>query len=268
MDKKYIIEYTFKNRGARVDTEYWSNESIDVVFNIIMGDEINDLRELSADCNNQLGTYYWLIAEDIENASKCYQMAIQKGSKVAIANMGRLCYEIGHYEDMIKYCTISAIEYENVNSMYLLGLYYYRQNDINHMLEYMLMAAGYHHQDALYVLGDYHRKIKNHDLMIFYYKRAVKNGSVSSMYHMGLYHERNHNYGKMIKYYKKAIENGCSRSLESLVSFYFYKIQDEQVNECFLIGLKAGIPIELVRNLAQKFAYNHFLHKIINESKF
>lgn len=267
MDKKQLIEATYRKRSVSTDTNTWSNESIDTIFSVIMGDKINDLYELSADCNNHLGTYYFLVTEDIENASKCYQIAIQKGSIVALANMGNLCYQISHYEEMIKYCTISANEYNDVYSMYLLGLYYYRQGDTNHMLEYMLMAAEYDHYNALYVLGDYHRKIGKYDQMIFYYKRAIKNGSRSSMFQLGHYYEMNHNYGKMIKYFAKAIADGCYRSLESLITFYFYKYQYDCIDECLLIGLEAGISPKLIRNLIQKFEYNRFLNKLTNKIK-
>lgn len=268
MDKKLFVETFYKKHNIPIYINDWDNDVIDVIASVIMGDKINDLNELSASCNNHLGSYYWSFNNDIEKASECYQIAIQKGSKLAILNMGNLCGSIQHYADMVKYYTIAADKYHNVQSMYLLGFYYHSQGNYNYMLKYALRAAEFQHRNAIYLFGFYYRNIKQYDQMIFYFEKASRLGSISSMYYMGVYYGCQNNYGKMIKYFAKAIAHGCPHSLKLLVVFYLYKKQNDHVDKYLLIGLRAGISPEIILNdIIGKYQYNPFLDKIANENK-
>ena len=143
-------------------------------------------------------------------------MAIEKGDKKALNNLGFLYYKQKNYVESEKYYKLATEENDDIRITALNNLMnLYSNNEI-------LNALGHLHGDQgvlmdfgmQFLMGGKYEEAKK------YYNYAVEEGCIYGLSNIATIHELQGNINEAEKYYLKAIEKGDVKALESLGTLY------------------------------------------------
>jgi TPR repeat protein len=168
---------------AVVENYDWIFERIDndndlkIIHECLIENVINDI-----DINNSAivlvyyGFYYEVIKKDYERMKFYYEMAVEKGSRDAMFNLGLYYDKQQIYDMMLKYY-LMAIEKGDLDAMYNLGLYYEELVDYDNSIKYYSMAAGKADTDAMYALAGIFQIQNNYKISMKYFLKGAKHGN-------------------------------------------------------------------------------------------
>lgn len=172
MTKLELVKKFYNNIVYFVDE--LDDESIDIIYHLCIHGFIKDDKEINGMCANYIGLYFKHVQE-LENAIKYYQMAINKGNIYAMGNIGRIYEKQEDYDNMFKFYQM-AIDGGNIYAMSYLAEHYCNQRDHENAMKYYQMAIDNGNNYALLPLGNYYGKIKDHKNMIKCYLEGYHKG--------------------------------------------------------------------------------------------
>ena len=161
--------------------------------------------------------------------------------------------------DLMKKYYLMAIDYNNVDAMNNLAIYYYDfENNWDLMKKYYLMAIDLNNTDAMNTMGNYYQYVEiNYDLMKKYYLMSIKNDNQIAMYSLGLYYKHKKKYDLMMKYYSMMQQSKdicwCYKMAMYDVAIYYQNIKEYDLMKThFMISINCG-NIYAMRGLAMYY---------------
>jgi len=252
--EEFIQDFVEKNNYNYCKIE--NQESIKLIYNLyyhgINGREKSEIEDSEIDL--YYGVYY-RIKKDYGQMKKYYLMAIEKGNKASMNNLGHYyrCIE-KNYKQAEKYY-LMAIENNSSIAMANLGYYYqYVEKDYKQMKKYYLMAIENNHCGAMNNLGYYYQNIKKKYRRVKkYYLMAIENNHYIAMYNLGFHYQHvEKDYNLMKKYYLMAIDKGHMSAIFNLEKFYIDNNDTLGLLQLYIkIGDKAKISNLLINYFNQ-----------------
>jgi len=130
-----------------------------------------------ARCSGFLATIYASdeVQEDINRTIQTYKLAIERGDKKSLHNLGNYYYDLGNWREAERYFKRSAEE-GYFDSFYNLGRAYAADRNMTGALYYYHEASEYAVPQGDYELALYYYKRKEYDKTKFYFEKAANSG--------------------------------------------------------------------------------------------
>ncbi len=183
-----------------------------------------------------------------ELAEKYFALAIEKGDKGAISILGTLFFNQGKFEQAEKYY-LHAIEQGEIKMILNIGVLYDKQGKYYLAEKYYLLGLENGLFKAAYNLAIVYQKQKKYELAEKYYLVEVENGNIDAMINLGLMHEEQKKYELSEKYYLQAAKAGSVNAMFNLALFYNDQEKYELSEKYYLLASDKG-DLEATFNLA------------------
>jgi len=125
----------------------------------------------------------------------------------------------GDYDKMEEYCK-KAINNNNIDAIYLLGLYYIEKHETRKKILTFIKAAHKGHIRAMCDAGDYYKSIKHYKKMEKYYKLAAEKGNVKAMINLSEHYDKKKENEQSINYLKLAADKKNIFAFSRLLIYY------------------------------------------------
>ena len=176
---------------------------------------------------------------------------------------------ISDYQNAIKYYRL-AIDKNDIESMYRLGMFYIDNGDLTLAEQYLLMAHNNDHKNAtnklillyeridhnlsraipfmiklcdsdadmMLKIANYYKSINNESEMKKYYLMADAIGNSHGLYQLAKYYEDNNNGSEAEKYYEICAINGHKTSMFALGNYYRKQNNKQQAIKYYMMSVE------------------------------
>jgi len=203
----------------------------------------------------RLGQIFYYNFDNLEDAAKYHQIAIDSGIKVSIMALATIYYKESYYEDAEKLCLLAIEKGDNDarNNLSVILQEYEKYDEAIAVLETALENGSDY---ALINLGQVYLNKPNpeKEIAISYFKQAVERGVPDSYFNAGKFYLRENVFSEGEKYLKMGLKIHDAESAHLLAHHYHKKGQWLKAEKLFIDSFKWGKKSALICMLSCAFS--------------
>lgn len=198
---------------------------------------------MSPDMLNNIANKF-IILYDYNNMKRCYTLAVEKKSTLAMVQLARYYTQIEPNEEEVIRLYNLAIENDDGNGAHELAEYYKSKDDITNFIKYSNISIDqFNNEESTIPIISYYNGIKDETNSIKYCDKLIKINSLRGYFTKGMTYQIYDKYTEMKECYDTYLNNLCINNFDDPIH-YKYVIKLYLMND---------IDIPYVQSMMHKF---------------